>query len=53
MVIEPRPAPGGALTLARQVRDGDLDLAWAQGLRVAELAREPIGQAGAGGPPPA
>ncbi|MFI7611328.1 LysR family transcriptional regulator [Nonomuraea terrae] len=52
VVIEPRPAPGGALTLARQVRDGDLDLAfawvpevWAQGLRVAELAREPIGLA--------
>ncbi|WP_181448618.1 LysR family transcriptional regulator [Nonomuraea aridisoli] len=49
VVIEPRPAPGGSLTLARQVRDGDLDLAfawvppaWAHGLRVAELAREPI-----------
>jgi DNA-binding transcriptional LysR family regulator len=49
VVIEPRPAPGGAATLANRVRDGELDLAFtwqpeetAHGLRVAKLASEPF-----------
>lgn len=49
VVIEPRPAPGGAVSLAERVRQGELDLAFswqseetAHGLRVVELATEPF-----------
>jgi DNA-binding transcriptional LysR family regulator len=49
VVIEPRPAPGGATTLTDRVRRGELDLAFAwqpeetaRGLRVARLASEPF-----------
>jgi DNA-binding transcriptional LysR family regulator len=49
VVIEPRPAPGGATTLTDRVRRGDLDLAFAwqpkktaRGLRVATLTSEPF-----------